>query len=206
MSIFLASQPVSAAVCAGLPVNLISRRRASVHDVDEATLSVELLVTVSLPNQAASTVLPFIIVDDTVGFEVVLGLQWETWCEQNRGPFLTPFFSLLFSVVVLMPCPLSVVDVAPDVYNKFSSIDHDVHRNDFCYPASIIEQLEQSSACAGPSSAFSVTQQEPQSSRNSAHAILHDMFLSRRVTGTWSILNRFECLLVCFGGVLKGCL
>jgi len=95
MSLLLASLPVSAAVCPHLPVNLVNRRRASLHDVDEGAFRVELLVTISFLNQVATNVLPFMIVEDAVGFEVVLGSQWETWCGQNKGLYFMPFFSSL---------------------------------------------------------------------------------------------------------------
>ena len=80
-----------------------------------------------------------------------------------------------------MPCPLLVVDVPPDVYNDFSSTD--VHHNNMCHSTSTIEQPEQSSTFPGSSFSFSVTEQEPQSSSISGHAILRNMFLSRCVTG-----------------------
>jgi len=62
MPLFLASLPVSAAVCPHLPVDLVSRR-ASVHDINEGTSCADLLVTVSYLNQVATTVLPFMIID-----------------------------------------------------------------------------------------------------------------------------------------------
>ncbi len=82
-----------------------------------------------------------------------------------------------------MLCPLAVVvDVPPDLYIDISSSD--LHCERMCPPHSATTQLHPlSSTCPGPSSFFPVTESQPQSSRISAHAILHDMFLSQCVTG-----------------------
>jgi hypothetical protein len=105
MSLLLASLPVSTAVSPLLLINLVTRKRASLHGVDAGTACVELLVSVCFLNQAATAVLLFTIVNNDVGFEVILGSQWETWCVRNKGVYYMPFFSPLVSVIVLVPCP-----------------------------------------------------------------------------------------------------
>ena len=195
MSLSLASLPVCAAVSPLLPLNFVTRKRASVHGngIDEATFSMELLVTVTFLNRAATVILPFTIVDQDLGFEVILGSQWDTWCDQNKGGYCIPFFVVVIRLIVLVPCPLSVVDVPPDFYNDFSS--RNLHFNDMCQSGSTTAHLQShqhSSTAVDPSSSSSVTEHEAQSIPISAHAILHDMFLSRRVTGIQASV--FHCL------------
>ena len=99
MSLLLASLPVSAAVCPYLSQNLVTRKWASLHDVDSAASYVELLITVTYLNQAAAIILPFMIIDDKVEFEVVFRSQWESWCKWKKGQYYMLFFSFLFSVL-----------------------------------------------------------------------------------------------------------
>ena len=79
MSLSLASKPVSAAACPALSVNLLNRKRATSHNVPNTTSHVELPVTVSFLNQEATTCMEFVVFDGDVGFEVVFGIQWESW-------------------------------------------------------------------------------------------------------------------------------
>ena len=85
MSLLLLSTPVKAAVSPHLPVHLLSRTRASFHNIDKAISTVDLPVSVSFLNKTVSTVLSFVIIDRDVRFELVLGCRWETWCMQNKG-------------------------------------------------------------------------------------------------------------------------
>ena len=85
MSLLLASTPVSAAICPTLSVNLLNRRRASIHDVDGTASVVDLPITVSFLNQEMSMSFSFTVVERDFGFEVLLGSQWESWCTQNKG-------------------------------------------------------------------------------------------------------------------------
>ena len=100
MSVSLASSPVSAAVSPYLPLNLVTRKRASFHGVDEDVLHVELLIAVTYLNQAATVVLPFVIVDDDLGFEVIFGAQWENWCKSRKGTY--HIFSSFLSLTIIL--------------------------------------------------------------------------------------------------------
>ena len=86
MSLLLVDRPVIAAVCPQLSVNILSRRRASVHDINIA-LSVS--VAARFLGQGRSIVLPFIISNENLAFEIVLGSQWETWCSLYKGESTT---------------------------------------------------------------------------------------------------------------------
>lgn len=85
MSLLLGSTPVSAAVCASLPVNLLSKERSWTHGVDDAVKAVDLPVNVSFLGQAFTASFSFVVVDGDFGFEIVLGSQWESWCTYNKG-------------------------------------------------------------------------------------------------------------------------
>jgi len=98
MSLLLVSKPVSAAIW-------LHRKRATLHTVDNTTLHAELPVTVSFLNQDVTTCLEFVNLDEDVGFEVVLGSRWQSWCTLNKGQsnlLICPLFrvfSLLFSAL-----------------------------------------------------------------------------------------------------------
>jgi len=85
MAFMLASTSVSAAISPDLSINLLSRRCASVHDIDNSASMADLPVTVSFLDQTLTTFLSFVVTDRDVGFEVVLGIGWESWCRQNKG-------------------------------------------------------------------------------------------------------------------------
>jgi len=95
MSLLLASLPVTAAINSALPVNLLCSKRAAVHNVHNTTSLVELPVTVSFLNQEFTTQLPFQIFHEDIGFEVVFGSQWESWCILNKGQLNNLFFCVL---------------------------------------------------------------------------------------------------------------
>ena len=85
MTFMLASTSISAAISPGLSINLLNRKCASVHDVDNSASITELPITVSFLDQVLTTHLSFVVTDRDVGFEVVLGHQWESCCKQNKG-------------------------------------------------------------------------------------------------------------------------
>jgi hypothetical protein len=74
------------------------------HNIVPAALSVELLVAVTYLNQAATIVSPFTIIDVEVGFDVVFGSQWQSWCQQKKGQHHPSFFSPWFFSPVVVPC------------------------------------------------------------------------------------------------------
>ena len=71
----LLSTPVKAAASPHLPVHLLSRTRASFHNIDKIVSAVDSPVSVSFLNKTVTTVLlSFVIIDRDVGFE--LGRRW----------------------------------------------------------------------------------------------------------------------------------
>ena len=76
-SLSLASTPVSAATCSTLSVNLLSRNRARIYDVNDARGIVDLPITVSFLSQERTTSFSFVVVDKDFAFEILLGSQWE---------------------------------------------------------------------------------------------------------------------------------
>ena len=85
MSLLLLDSPVNAAVNSQLSVNLLGRQQASVHAIDKALSIVDLPVTACFLGQGRSTVLSFVILEDNLGFEIILGSQWDSWCSQHKG-------------------------------------------------------------------------------------------------------------------------
>ena len=85
MSLFLLDSPVKVAISRHLSTNLLSRQCASNHNIDNAFSIVHLLVTVRFLNQGRSVVLPFVISDDILDFEIILGSEWDLWCIKHKG-------------------------------------------------------------------------------------------------------------------------
>ena len=75
MSLFLAGKPVSAAVDPFLPINLLTRRRASLHNVPPTMSAADLPISVCYLGQDASRKLNFTVVDCNMQFEVVVGRE-----------------------------------------------------------------------------------------------------------------------------------
>ncbi len=98
MSLLLLNKPVAAAVAPKASVNLLSRTRASSHAISRAVCSVELPLTLCFLGQAVSTTLPFVISDDDLAFEIILGSEWHSWCATNKGEcrLLSPSYSFSF--------------------------------------------------------------------------------------------------------------
>lgn len=101
MSLLLLDNPIIAAVSPRASVNLLSRIRASAHAVNSAVCSVELPLTVCFLGQAVSTTLSFVISDDDLGFEIILGSEWQSWCTTNKGQTCQLPLLLSFSFVLL---------------------------------------------------------------------------------------------------------
>jgi len=77
MSLLLLDSPVNAAVNSQLSINLLSRQRASVHAINKAVSVVDLPLTACFLGQGRSTVLSFVISEEDLGFEIILGSQWD---------------------------------------------------------------------------------------------------------------------------------
>jgi len=157
-----------------LPINLLCSKHAAVHNVHNTTSHVELPVTVSFLNQEFMTQLPFQNFHDDVGFEVIFGSQWESWCILNKGQLDNLFLVFLLSHFSV-PCPLLAIDVPPHIYHDISSIDakHNV---------SISSSSVRSDDPCLPSSSR-LSDPPPESLPTTAHAILEDMFLSHHLSG-----------------------
>ena len=89
MSVLLRSTPVLAAVSPSLSQNLLSSTCAALHGITNNTSFVELPITVSSPSlyRATTTVLPFVIINEDIRFDVVFGAEWEPWCRKFKGSF-----------------------------------------------------------------------------------------------------------------------
>lgn len=116
--------PVSAAVSPHFPVNY--QKAGLVSWSGQSCFACRIARHRHLLGSGCYGRLPFVIIDDDIGFEVVFGLQWENWCEQKKVRII-PFPSFcrwwLFSV-----------DVPSNVYYDLSSSD--AYRNDvlsLCY-------------------------------------------------------------------------
>jgi len=81
----LLDSPVNAAVNSQLSINLLSRQRASVHAINKAVSIIDLPVTACFLGQGRSTILLFVISEEDLGFEIILGSQWDLWCSQHKG-------------------------------------------------------------------------------------------------------------------------
>jgi len=95
MSLLLLDSPVNSQ----LSINLLSRQRASVHAINKAVSVVDLPVTAFFLGQGRSTVLSFVISEEDLGFEIILGSQWDLWCSQHIGKqkyavFIIAFFQV----------------------------------------------------------------------------------------------------------------
>jgi hypothetical protein len=76
------------------------------------TSTIQLAVAVHFLGQQASIVLPFTVTDHDIGFEIVLGCQWDTWCTQNQGERLIRVLAAVcLTTCFAVPCPLTVIDV-----------------------------------------------------------------------------------------------
>lgn len=108
MSLLLQDDPIVATACPHLPVNILSRTHASIHHVSQAVSIVHLPVTACFLGQAMLTILPFAISDINLGFEIVLGCQWDSWCRLNKGASLrlclTFFLSIFSSALSVSDC------------------------------------------------------------------------------------------------------
>ena len=85
MSLSLASKPVSAAISPTLSINFLTRTHASCHGVADTVGVVNLPLTVTFLGQEVTTSFPFTLINTTLGFNVLLGAKWESWCARNKG-------------------------------------------------------------------------------------------------------------------------
>jgi len=116
MSLLLLDSSVNTAVNSQLSINLLSRQRASVHAVSV----VDLPVTACFLGQGRSTVLSFVILEEDLGFAIILGSQWDLWCSWHKGKQkYAVFLIVVFHHVTIVPCPLRTVNVLPDMYHEF---------------------------------------------------------------------------------------
>lgn len=77
--ILLQSMPDSAAFDPHASVNSVSQACAISHGIDNKTISVtQMSVTIAFSYSVMTTVLPFVIVNDILEFDIVLGKGWHS--------------------------------------------------------------------------------------------------------------------------------
>jgi hypothetical protein len=84
---------VSAVISSAFPANLLHSKHASVYNVSASTTVVDLLVTISFLNREVTTQLLFKIFHEHLGFDIVLGSQWQAWCALNKGQLISSPYS-----------------------------------------------------------------------------------------------------------------
>jgi hypothetical protein len=96
MSLYLRNTVVSAAYCPTCSVNALSRAWACAHEVEPERSAISLSVTVAFPYQVVTSSFDFVILD-SLEFDVVFCLEWDSWCKENNGASLLciPFFFLI---------------------------------------------------------------------------------------------------------------
>ena len=114
MSLLLFNCTVKAAVSPRLSVNLLSRSWASLHSINHSLCTVDLPLTICFLGKVESTILSFMTMDsetDELGFEIILGWQWDSSCREVKGePSLVDFFLSFNTFIYIVPCPLPTGD------------------------------------------------------------------------------------------------